>query len=40
MHPPQECDWAPIATQDDEISEVADDRSRPFAALQALLKKT
>jgi uncharacterized protein len=40
MHPPQDCDWTPIAAQDDEISEVPDDRSRPFAALQALLKKT
>ncbi len=40
MHAPQSCERAPTEEAGDEVEEVSDDRSRPFAALQDLLKKT
>jgi len=40
MHAPQSCERAPTEEAGDEVEEMSDDRARPFAALQDLLKKT
>jgi len=40
MHAPQDCDRAPSYEAGGEIQDISDDRSRPFTALQDLLKKT
>jgi uncharacterized protein len=40
MHAPQSCERAPTEEAGDEVEEMSDERSRPFAALQDLLKKT
>jgi uncharacterized protein len=40
MHALQSCERAPIEKAGDEVEEMSGDRSRPFAALQDLLKKT
>jgi uncharacterized metal-binding protein YceD (DUF177 family) len=37
---PQTCGQAPNYEASDEIRDISGDRSRPFAALQDLLKKT
>ena len=40
MHPPQSCGTAPIYEAAGRIQDMSGDRSRPFAVLQDLLKKT
>jgi uncharacterized protein len=40
MHEPQVCERAATEEADDEIQGISGDRSRPFASLQNLLKKT
>ena len=40
MHTPQSCARAPAYEADGEIQDLSGDRSRPFTALQDLLKKT
>jgi uncharacterized protein len=40
MHVPQSCGRAPSYAADDERQDTLDDRTRPFTALQDLLKKT
>jgi uncharacterized protein len=40
MHAPQTCGWRPTDEAGDEILDSPGDRSRPFTALQDLLKKT
>lgn len=40
MHTPQSCGSGPAFEAGDEIQDTPGDRSRPFAALQDLLKKT
>jgi len=40
MHTPQSCSRAPIDEAAGQIQDMPGDRSRPFAALQDLLKKT
>jgi uncharacterized protein len=40
MHQPEACELAAVANTDGEIQGISDDKSRPFASLQNLLKKT
>jgi uncharacterized protein len=40
MHEPQDCERAATEEADDEIQGASGDRSRPFASLRNLLKKT
>jgi uncharacterized protein len=40
MHEPHACELAAVAEADDDIEGLSADRSRPFASLQNLLKKT
>jgi hypothetical protein len=40
MHPPQSCSQAPNYEAAEQIQDVSGHRSRPFAGLQDLLKKT
>ena len=40
MHPPEHCEWARPEEAAGGVEEISGERSRPFAALQDLLKKT
>jgi uncharacterized metal-binding protein YceD (DUF177 family) len=40
MHPPQSCSEAPNYEAVEQLQDMSGDRSRPFAGLQDLLKKT